>query len=80
MGLQASQKIVTGSDPLRALRDISQNFPSLAGSLTRLKQNQTLKQDISANQRRVNEGQSLHPRSHSVHLASFLSMRANDFV
>jgi hypothetical protein len=58
MGLQASQKIVSNSDPLRALRDISQNFPSLAGSLTRLKQNQTLKQEIANNQQRVGEGMS----------------------
>jgi UDP-glucose:glycoprotein glucosyltransferase len=56
MGLQASQKIVTGSDPLRVLRDISQNFPSLAAPLTRLKLNTTLKQEIQYNQKRIAEG------------------------
>lgn len=56
MGLQASQKVVTGSDPLRALRDISQNFPSLAGPLTRIKLNQTLKSEIQHNQARFAEG------------------------
>ncbi len=56
MGLQASQKVVSSSDPIRVLRDISQNFPSLAGPLTKLKLNSTLKQDIQYNQKRINEG------------------------
>lgn len=56
MGLQAAQKVVSGSDPLRTLRDISQNFPTLAGPLTRLKLNNTLKTEIQHNQNRIQEG------------------------
>jgi len=36
LGLQATQRIASGADPLRLLMDISQNFPSLASSLSRM--------------------------------------------
>ena len=36
LGLQATQRIVNAADPLRMLIEVSQNFPSLAGSLSRI--------------------------------------------
>ncbi|KAK9839732.1 hypothetical protein WJX84_005510 [Apatococcus fuscideae] len=36
LGLQAVQRIVKAADPLRMLVEVSQNFPSLAGSLSRI--------------------------------------------
>lgn len=56
LGVQASQKIVASSDPLRSLREISQSFPTLAPPLTRLKLNNTLKDDITFNQQYITAG------------------------
>jgi UDP-glucose:glycoprotein glucosyltransferase len=36
LGLQATQRIASGAEPLRLLVDISHNFPSLASSLSRM--------------------------------------------
>ena len=43
LGYQASQRIIAAKDPLRMLREISQNFPLYARSLSRTYLNNTLK-------------------------------------
>ncbi len=50
LGLQASERIMSSSDPLGLLRDISQNFPLIAGSLSRLKVEADTRQNIDNNQ------------------------------
>lgn len=60
LGLQASQRILQASDPLRLLTDISQNFPSLAASLSRLPANASLAAEVKANQRTVSSGETGH--------------------
>ncbi len=57
LGLQASQRIVQASDPLRLLTDISQNFPSLAASLSRLPVNASLAAEVRSNQRSLPAGE-----------------------
>lgn len=59
LGYQAAQRIVLAADPLRMMQDINQNFPSLVSSISRLKLNQTIKDEIVANQRMVNPGKNL---------------------
>lgn len=49
MGYQAAQRIISSTNPLRLLRDISQNFPTHATSLSKVKVNETLKQEIKDN-------------------------------
>ena len=36
LGMQAAQRILASSDPLRALAEAAQNFPNLAPPLSRL--------------------------------------------
>eukprot|EP01098_Paradermamoeba_levis_P015161 TRINITY_DN7547_c0_g1_i1.p1 TRINITY_DN7547_c0_g1~~TRINITY_DN7547_c0_g1_i1.p1 ORF type:complete len:543 (+),score=171.85 TRINITY_DN7547_c0_g1_i1:303-1931(+) len=47
IGIQACQRILQSSNPLRTLRDLSQNFPSFASSLSKLAINATMKQSIT---------------------------------
>ena len=62
LGLQASQRIAQASDPLRLLKDISQNFPTLAASLSRLPVNASLAAEVKSNQRSLPAGnQNLPP-------------------
>ena len=56
LGLQASQRIAQARDPLRLLTDISQNFPTLAASLSRLPVNASLMAEVKSNQRSLPAG------------------------
>ncbi|KAL3134029.1 hypothetical protein ABBQ32_008463 [Trebouxia sp. C0010 RCD-2024] len=56
LGLQASQRIAQASDPLRLLTHISQNFPTLAASLSRLPVNASLAAEVRSNQRSLPAG------------------------
>ena len=56
LGLQASQRIAQASDPLRLLTDISQNFPTLAASLSRLPVNASLAAEVKSNQQSLPAG------------------------
>ncbi|DBA75355.1 TPA: hypothetical protein ACH3X1_010624 [Trebouxia sp. C0004] len=56
LGLQASQRIAQAGDPLRLLTDISQNFPTLAASLSRLPANASLAAEVRTNQRSLPAG------------------------
>ncbi|KAL6077940.1 UDP-glucose:glycoprotein glucosyltransferase 1 [Balamuthia mandrillaris] len=49
LGYQASQRIIQASDPLMVMRDISQNFPPAAASLSKVKLNATIQENIDAN-------------------------------
>ena len=68
LGLQASQRIVQASDPLRLLTDISQNFPTLAPSLSRLPVNASLAAEVRSNQRSLPAGVPLLPFASSLQL------------
>ncbi|GAM18715.1 hypothetical protein SAMD00019534_018900 [Acytostelium subglobosum LB1] len=57
LGVQAAQKIVGSSDPIRSLSYISSTFPSLQASLARISLNETLKQQIEAIHKHVTEGE-----------------------
>jgi len=46
LGFQAAQSSVEATDPLRSLVEISQNFPTRAVGLTRIKLNTTLQQEL----------------------------------
>ncbi|XP_021717311.1 UDP-glucose:glycoprotein glucosyltransferase-like [Chenopodium quinoa] len=59
LGHQTAQKIVHASDPLQAMLEINQNFPSVVASLSRMKLNDSVKDEILANQRMVPPGKSL---------------------
>ncbi|KAH9685547.1 UDP-glucose:glycoprotein glucosyltransferase [Citrus sinensis] len=58
-GHQTAQRIVHASDPLQSMQEISQNFPSVVSSLSRMKLNDSIKDEIVANQRYMPPGKSL---------------------
>ncbi|XP_017970879.1 PREDICTED: UDP-glucose:glycoprotein glucosyltransferase isoform X1 [Theobroma cacao] len=59
LGHQTAQRIVQASDPLQSMQEISQNFPSVVSSLSRMKLNDSVKDEIIANQRMIPPGKSL---------------------
>jgi hypothetical protein len=56
IGLQAAQRISTASNPLGLLQEISQNFPSLAPALTRLRVSPELRTEVLENQQLISPG------------------------
>ncbi|KAG0448863.1 hypothetical protein HPP92_027626 [Vanilla planifolia] len=59
LGHQTAQRIVHSLDPLQSMVEINQNFPSIVSSLSRMKLNESVKEEIIANQRMVPPGKSL---------------------
>ncbi|XP_057977897.1 UDP-glucose:glycoprotein glucosyltransferase [Malania oleifera] len=59
LGHQTAQRIVHASDPLRVMQEINQNFPSVVSSLSRMKLNDSVKDEIIVNQRMIPPGKSL---------------------
>lgn len=59
LGHQTAQRIVQASDPLQSMQEISQNFPTVVSSLSRMKLNYSVKDEIVANQRMIPPGKSL---------------------
>lgn len=53
LGIQATQRIAASADPLRHLADLAGNFPSLATSLSKLKVNESVREEVDRNQKRV---------------------------
>ncbi|KAJ8755614.1 hypothetical protein K2173_022209 [Erythroxylum novogranatense] len=59
LGHQTAQRIVQASDPLQSMQEINQNFPGIVSSLSRMKLNDSVKDEITANQRMIPPGKSL---------------------
>ncbi|KAK8561285.1 hypothetical protein V6N12_048359 [Hibiscus sabdariffa] len=59
LGHQTAQRIVQASDHLQSMQEINQNFPSVVSSLSRMKLNDSVKDEIIANQRMIPPGKSL---------------------
>uniref|UniRef100_A0A0D9XKJ1 UDP-glucose:glycoprotein glucosyltransferase n=1 Tax=Leersia perrieri TaxID=77586 RepID=A0A0D9XKJ1_9ORYZ len=59
LGHQTAQRILHASDPLQSMQEINQNFPSIVSSLSRMKLDNSIKDEIIANQRMVPPGKSL---------------------
>ncbi|THG16451.1 hypothetical protein TEA_010218 [Camellia sinensis var. sinensis] len=59
LGHQTAQRIVHASDPLQSMQEINQNFPTVVSSLSRMKLNDSIKDEIAANQRMIPPGKSL---------------------
>lgn len=59
LGHQTAQRIIHASDPLQAMQEINQNFPSVVSSLSRMKLNESIKDEIGSNQRMIPPGKSL---------------------
>ncbi|XP_044490237.1 UDP-glucose:glycoprotein glucosyltransferase isoform X2 [Mangifera indica] len=59
LGHQTAQRIVHASDPLQSMQEISQNFPSVVSSLSRMKLNDSIKEEITSNQRMMPPGKSI---------------------
>ncbi|XP_051146784.1 UDP-glucose:glycoprotein glucosyltransferase [Andrographis paniculata] len=59
LGHQTAQRILHASDPLQAMQEINQNFPTVVSSLSRMKVNDSIKEEIIANQRMIPPGKSL---------------------
>ncbi|EAL69944.1 hypothetical protein DDB_G0274103 [Dictyostelium discoideum AX4] len=51
LGIQSAQKIIQSGDPLRSLEYISQKFPTLSNSLSKITLNESLKSVIESNQK-----------------------------
>uniref|UniRef100_A0A674F4W1 UDP-glucose ceramide glucosyltransferase-like 1 n=1 Tax=Salmo trutta TaxID=8032 RepID=A0A674F4W1_SALTR len=63
LSFQAAARImsVPTFDALKLMRDLSQNFPSKARSLTRVSVNQEMRREIEENQKRLSETMGIHP-------------------
>lgn len=59
LGHQTVQRIVRASDPLQSMQDINQNFPSIVSYLSRMKLDDSVRDEITANQRMIPPGKSL---------------------
>ncbi|XP_058771792.1 UDP-glucose:glycoprotein glucosyltransferase-like [Vicia villosa] len=59
LGHQTVQRIVHASDPLQSMQDINQNFPSIVSYLSRMKLDDSVRDEITANQRMIPPGKSL---------------------
>nr|KYP63179.1 UDP-glucose:glycoprotein glucosyltransferase 1 [Cajanus cajan] len=59
LGHQTVQRIVRASDPLQSMHDINQNFPNIVSSLSRMKLDDSVRDEIMANQRMIPPGKSL---------------------
>ncbi|XP_027357768.1 UDP-glucose:glycoprotein glucosyltransferase isoform X2 [Abrus precatorius] len=59
LGHQTVQRIVRASDPLQSMQDINQNFPNIVSSLSRMKLDDSVRDEIMANQRMIPPGKSL---------------------
>ncbi|KAJ1419971.1 UDP-glucose:Glycoprotein Glucosyltransferase [Sesbania bispinosa] len=59
LGHQTVQRIVRASDPLQSMQDINQNFPNIVSSLSRMKLDDSVQDEITANQRMIPPGKSL---------------------
>ncbi|KAL5230580.1 hypothetical protein ABZP36_029356 [Zizania latifolia] len=59
LGHQTAQRILHASDPLQSMQEINQNFPSIVSSLSRMKLDDSIKDEIITNQRMVPPGKSL---------------------
>ena len=56
LGVQAAQRISQAADPLKLLADISQSFPTLVSSLSKLPVNESLAGEVRANQQQIPSG------------------------
>lgn len=59
LGHQTAQRVIQASDPLQSMQEVSQNFPSVVSSLSRMKLNESIKEEIVSNQRMIPPGKSL---------------------
>ncbi|XP_072542692.1 UDP-glucose:glycoprotein glucosyltransferase 2 isoform X2 [Salminus brasiliensis] len=68
LSFQAAARImsVPKFDSLKLMRDLSQNFPSRARSLTRVAVNQEMRKEIEENQKRLSESMGIHPGDASL--------------
>uniref|UniRef100_A0A8B9KK17 UDP-glucose ceramide glucosyltransferase-like 1 n=1 Tax=Astyanax mexicanus TaxID=7994 RepID=A0A8B9KK17_ASTMX len=68
LSFQAAARImsVPKFDSLKLMRDLSQNFPSRARSLTRVAVNQKMRKEIEENQKRLSESMGIHPGDSSL--------------
>lgn len=51
LGLQAAQRVLSASDPLRSLMEMAQNFPAHAGPLSRQDVRVDLRMELASNRR-----------------------------
>eukprot|EP00873_Tetraselmis_striata_P021635 jgi/Tetstr1/441899/TSEL_030108.t1 len=56
LGLQAVQRVSSSSDPLRLLMEVSQNFPALATSLSRIQVDPALRREVQRIQESLPSG------------------------
>ncbi|XP_037395129.1 UDP-glucose:glycoprotein glucosyltransferase 2 isoform X3 [Pygocentrus nattereri] len=68
LSFQAAARImsVPKFDALKLMRDLSQNFPSRARSLTRVAVNQDMRKEIEESQKRLSETMGIHPGDASL--------------
>ncbi|KAK9811403.1 hypothetical protein WJX72_003341 [[Myrmecia] bisecta] len=59
LGLQATQRIAQAGDPLHLLTEISQNFPSMAASLSQTLVNSSVRAEVTTQQQVIPGGASL---------------------
>ena len=59
LGVQAAARVAGSADPLRLLQDVAHAFPSLAGSLSRMRVNSSLLRELDGNQRQFRGGSTM---------------------
>ncbi|KAK3569395.1 hypothetical protein QTP86_027811 [Hemibagrus guttatus] len=70
LSFQAATRIMTVPkfDSLKLMRDLSQNFPSKARSLTRVPVNQEMRKEIEENQKRLSKSLGINPGDASLYI------------
>ena len=56
LGVQASQRILQAEEPLRLIRDLSHNLPALVNSISRMRVNATIREEIESNRNYMHPG------------------------
>ena len=81
LGVQASQRILQSDEPLRLIRDLSHNLPALVNSISRMRVNATIKNEIENNRNYMQPGTNLiYVNGRQLHLDALTPYNLYDFV
>jgi len=81
LGVQASQRILQSEEPLRLIRDLSHNLPALVNSISRMRVNATIKNEIENNRNYMHPGTNLiYVNGRQLHLDALTPYNLYDFV
>ena len=81
LGVQASQRVLQSEEPLRLIRDLSHNLPALVGSISRMRVNTTIKDEIDNNRNYMHPGTNVvYVNGRQLHLEELTPYKLYDMV